>query len=195
MQTNKPVIQNSRVTINREKEYVDNRLEEYNTTESAIAKVILHKDLGKLTDIERVQYNTALCRVLGLEPLTNPIDYLSAKGGKLVPYINATGIAQLRRIHGVSTQITRRELDKEKNYTVTAIAKDSTGRQEESVAIIFLGTTHGQSKADLMMKCCTKAKRRATLALIGLPTADGENIKKSSVYDPPPDVVLDDIEF
>lgn len=75
-----------------------NQLTKHNTTEGAIAKVILKKDLRALTEIERVQYNFALCRTIGLNPLTNPIDYLDSNG-KLVPYVNATGVAQLRAIH------------------------------------------------------------------------------------------------
>lgn len=96
------------------------KLTQRNTTQAAIERVILNRDLRSLTEIERVQYNFALCKSLGLNPLTNPIDYLTTDG-KMTPYINSVGVAQIRAIHGISTKIVSRNADKE-FYYVTAIA-------------------------------------------------------------------------
>jgi hypothetical protein len=81
----------------------------------------------------------------------------------------------------------------------TAIAYDKSGRQEEATAVLSLTDKYGkpitgQSKANLIMKVETKAKRRATLALRGIPWGDTGNVV-SSAGDPPLDLLpaeLDD---
>ena len=176
----------------------NNQLARPNTIQGAVEKVILNRDLRSLTEIERVQYNFALCRSLKLNPLTNPIDYLT-NDGKMTPYINAVGVAQLRAIHGISTKITSRKTDKDFIY-VSAIATEKNGRFEESTAIVALTDRYnkplsGQRRADMMMKAETKAKRRATLALVGIPWADGQNIQTSKAYDPPLDILPPEDEF
>ena len=178
----------------------DSKLTTRNTTQAAIERVILHRDLRSLTEVERVQYNIALCKSIGLNPLTNPIDYLSNPDGKLSPYINAIGVAQIRNIHGISTKITSRETDKQNFHYVTAIAKDTNGRTEESTAIVALTdkygkALYGQRRADKMMATETKAKRRVTLALVGIPWADGGNIQSSRSYDPPRDILPPEDDF
>lgn len=173
-----------------------------NTTQGAIERVILHRDLRSLTEVERVQYNVALCKTLGLNPLTNPVDYiLDPKSGKMTPYINAVGVAQIRSIHNISTKITSRETDKQNYHYVTAIATTADGRTEESTAIVALLDKYnkpltGQRRADKMMGTETKAKRRATLALVGIPWADAEsqNIQKAVVIDPPRDILPPEID-
>ncbi len=176
----------------------NNELAQRNTIQGAIEQVILKRNLRSLTEIERVQYNFALCKSLGLNPLTNPIDYL-INDGKMTPYINSVGVAQLRAIHGISTKITSRTSDKDFIY-VSAIATEKTGRSEESTAIVALTDKYGkqilgQRRADLMMKAETKAKRRATLQLAGIPWADGGNIQTSKAYDPPLDILPPEDEF
>lgn len=170
-----------------------------NTTEAAIEKVVLKGDLNGLTPVERVQYSFALCRSLGLNPLTHPIDYLEEQG-KLKVYINAIGVAQLRERHGISTAIVRSQKDDEFIYT-TAKATNRNGRAEESTAVVPLHDKYGKpltgaAKANAIMKAETKAKRRATLALCGIPWDDGENVKRSQFLDPPADVLPnDEIDF
>lgn len=170
-----------------------------NTTQAAIERVILNKDLRSLTEIERVQYNFALCRSLGLNPLTNPIDYIvDSKSGKMTPYINAIGVAQIRSIHNISTKITARTTDNQHIHYVTAIATDANGRNEETTAMVALidkygKTLTGQKRADKMMAAETKAKRRATLALVGIPWADSGQVQSSKTYDPPRDILPHEI--
>jgi hypothetical protein len=177
----------------------NNKLTTRNTTQAAIARVILNRDLRSLTEVERVQYNLALCRSLGLNPLTNPIDYLINEG-KMTPYINSIGVAQLRAIHGISTKITNRTTDSQHMHYVSAIATDANGRNEEATAIVALIDKYGkpllgQRRADKMMTAETKAKRRATLALVGIPWADGGNIRSSKTYDPPLDILPPEVEI
>lgn len=174
-------------------------LTERNTKQAAIERVILNRDLRSLTEVERVQYNFALCKSLGLNPLTNPIDYL-INDGKMSPYINAVGVAGLRKIHNNSTKITSRSTDAQHMHYVTAIAVEANGRSEESTAIVALADKYGkplfgQRRADKMMATETKAKRRATLSLIGIPWAENGTVSTSATYDPPHDILPEDVEF
>lgn len=172
-----------------------------NTTAAAIEKAILKNDLSALTEIERVQYNLAACRSLGLNPVTRPFDYI-VQDGKMSLYLNAVGVAQLRAMYGISVKVKERTFDEEFIYC-TAIAWDNTGRSEEATAILSLCDKYnkhltGQAKANAMMKAETKAKRRATLALRGIPWGDSGDIKPN-ISDPPLDMLppepMDDLAF
>lgn len=167
-------------------------LSKRNTTAGAIEKAVIRNDLQSLTEVERIQYNFAACRSLGLNPLTRPFDYI-VQDGKMSLYLNAVGVAQLRAIYGISVKVKERSFDKEFIYC-TAIAWDNSGRSEEATAILSLYNKDntrllvGQSKANLIMKAETKAKRRATLALRGIPWGDSGEIK-SNLSDPPLDIL------
>lgn len=168
-----------------------------NTTAAAIEKAILKNDLSSLTEIERVQYNLAACRSLGLNPVTRPFDYI-VQDGKMSLYLNAVGVAQLRAMYGISTKIKERSHDNEFIYC-TAVAWDSSKRSEEATAILAITDRYGkpltgQAKANLIMKAETKAKRRATLALCGIPWGDTGEIK-SAVNDPPTDLLPPEAEL
>jgi hypothetical protein len=162
-----------------------------NTTSGAIEKAVIRNDLQSLTEIERIQYNFAACRSLGLNPLTRPFDYI-IQDGKMSLYLNTVGVAQLRAIYGISVKVKDRSKDDEFIYC-TAIAWDNSGRSEEATAVLSLCDKYnkpliGQAKANLIMKCETKAKRRATLALRGIPWGDSGEIK-SNLGDPPLDIL------
>ena len=166
-------------------------LSKTNTTAGAIEKAVIRNDLQSLTEIERIQYNFAACRSLGLNPLTRPFDYI-VQDGKMSLYLNAVGVAQLRAIYGISVKVKDRSKDDEFIYC-TAIAWDNSGRSEESSAVLSLCDKYGkpligQAKANLIMKAETKAKRRATLALRGIPWGDSGEIK-SNLGDPPLDIL------
>lgn len=139
-----------------------------------------------------------MCKSLRLNPLTKPIDYLSSPDGKLVPYINSLGVAQLRGQFGISTKVIETRTDKEFIYCTVA-ARDRTGRVEEAIAVVPLQDKYGkpltgERKANAIMKSETKAKRRATLALCGLSWADGNTVKADTI-DPPLDVLPSEETF
>jgi hypothetical protein len=72
----------------------------------------------------------------------------------------------LRRLHGISIAITGRERLQDL-YVVTARAKGRTGREDESIGAVALGTLCGNALANALMKC-EKAKRRVTPSIAGL---------------------------
>jgi hypothetical protein len=135
-----------------------------------IEQVLVKGDLAALTEAQRVSYYNSLCRSLGLNPLTQPFQYLTLQG-KLILYARRDATEQLRKIHGVSIE----RLEKERHddlYVVTAYARDASGRTDASTGAVPLGTLKGEALANAIMKCETKAKRRVTLSICGLGLLD-----------------------
>jgi hypothetical protein len=131
-----------------------------------LEQVLIGGDLSGLTSQQRADHYGAVCRALGLNPLTKPFEYLTLNG-KLRLYALRDCADQLRRLHGISIYITSRERLQDL-YIVTARTKDRTGREDESTGAVALGTLKGDALANALMKAETKAKRRVTLSLAGL---------------------------
>jgi len=131
-----------------------------------LEQVLIGGDLSGLTEAQRLSYYKAVCQSLGLNPLSKPFEYLWLNG-KLRLYALRDCADQLRRLHGISIYITNRERLGD-IYLVTARAKDRTGREDESLGAVALGSFKGDALANALMKCETKAKRRVTLSLAGL---------------------------
>jgi hypothetical protein len=131
-----------------------------------LESVAVSGDLSGLPAAQRLAYYQAVCRSLGLNPLTKPFEYLTLNG-KLRLYALRDCADQLRRLHGISISIVNRECLQDL-YVVTARAKDRTGREDESTGAVALGTLKGDALANALMKAETKAKRRVTLSLAGL---------------------------
>jgi hypothetical protein len=123
-------------------------------------------DLGELDAAQRAEYYTAVCKSLGLNPMTKPFEYLTLNG-KLRLYALRDCADQLRRLHGISIYIANREKMSD-IYVVTARAKDRTGREDESTGAVPFGNLRGDALANALMKAETKAKRRVTLSIAGL---------------------------
>ncbi len=150
------------------------------TPAALMEKVIIGGDLAKLQPEERLRYYADVCRSVGLNPLTKPFEYI-ALNGKLTLYAKRDCTDQLRAIHGVSCQITGRDLVGD-IYVVTAKAKDKRGREDESTGAVNLKGKNGDDLANAYMKAETKAKRRVTLSICGLGLLD-----ESEVADIDPD--------
>lgn len=137
---------------------------------SVMASVMLGGDLSRLNDQQRVQYMTAVCQSLGLNPLTKPFEFLTLNN-KLVMYAKRDCTEQLRKIHGVSLSIVGRETAND-TFIVTARAQDKSGRADESIGAVSIKGLTGENLANAYMKAETKAKRRVTLSLCGLGMLD-----------------------
>jgi hypothetical protein len=135
-----------------------------------IESVIVKGDLAKLSPEERTRYYSEVCRSVGLNPLTKPFEYLQLNG-KLTLYARKDATDQLRQIHGVSLTIVSREQVGDV-YVVTARATTASGRSDESIGAVSIGTLKGDALANALMKAETKAKRRVTLSICGLGLLD-----------------------
>ncbi len=135
-----------------------------------IERVLLGGDLGKLTAEQRLSYYKALCESLGLNPLTQPFEYLTLNG-KLVLYAKKTAAEQLRLKHGVSVTDMKAEVI-QGVYVVTVSVQDAKGRTDMGTGAVPVDGQSGDKLANAIMKAETKAKRRATLSICGLGMLD-----------------------
>jgi hypothetical protein len=145
---------------------MDNQPTPSDALSEGIEYAVMVGDLTNLTTEQKAEYYTAVCKSLGLNPLTKPFEYLTLNG-KLRLYALRDCTDQLRRLHGISIYITNRERMGD-IYIVTARAKDRTGREDESTGAVPLGNLNGDALANALMKSETKAKRRMTLSIAGL---------------------------
>lgn len=137
--------------------------------------VLIQGDLSTLNDEQRTAYYMRVCESLGLNPHTQPFEYIPL-GGKLKLYATRACSDQLRKLHGVSIQILSRELV-EDIYTVTARAEDMTGRTDESCGVVSLKGLMGETRSNKIMCAETKAKRRVTLSICGLGWLDESEVE------------------
>jgi hypothetical protein len=147
-----------------------------------LERVVVAGDLSKLSAAERVNYYTATCKSLGLNPLSQPFQYITLNG-KLTLYVRRDATDQLRKIHNVSIQIVSREVINDV-YIVTARATMPEGRTDESIGAVSLGNLKGDLLCNQFMKAETKSKRRVTLSICGLGFLDESEIETI------PDVVM-----
>ncbi len=135
----------------------------------AIERVLISGDLGKLTPDQRLSYYKNVCDSVGLNPLTNPFQYLKLNG-KTVLYAGKGCAEQLRAINNVSLSIPDRSLIGDV-YVVTVRAT-MKGRTDEDEGSVSTKGLYGEALANAHMKALTKAKRRVTLSLVGLGMLD-----------------------
>ena len=135
-----------------------------------VEKVLVEGNLEALNPTERLQYYDAVCKSVGLNPLTKPFDYIRLSN-KLQLYAKKEATDQLRFNHHISVQITAREWMGEA-YVVTACATMPDGRTDESTGAVWMQGLKGEPYSNNLMKAETKAKRRVTLSIAGLGMLD-----------------------
>ena len=123
-------------------------------------------DPRQMTDDERAGYVATMCRALRLNPLTRPVQFLLLNGRELL-YITRTATDQLAAMHGLNRETIDgpRVIDLAGTKLVFAVCRATlpNGRIETATATVPL-----VDPVNVLMKCETKAKRRATLSILGL---------------------------
>lgn len=162
----------------------------------AVEQALIRGDLSALSPEQRVDYYRAVCKSLGLNPLTKPFEYLNLSG-RLILYATRAATDQLRALHGVSIEIVREE-EKDGIYVVTARARTADGRVDEDTGAVSLTDSRGQrlagdALANARMKATTKAKRRVTLSVCGLGWLDETEIETIPNAQTAPIVDLDEL--
>jgi hypothetical protein len=150
-------------------------------TAAALERVLIKGDIGKLSDEQRVYYYRAVCESVGLNPLTQPFNYLVLKG-KTVLYANKACTDQLRTNHKISIY----QLDTKTEdgiYQVTAYARNAEGREDADLGAVSISNLKGEDLANAKMKATTKAKRRVTLSICGLGMLDETEVESISAED------------
>lgn len=156
---------------------MDNQITEATANNTAIMmeKALLTGDLSKMTPAERLQYYSKVCTSIGLNPYTQPFDYI-VLNGKLKLYAKKDTTEQLRKINKISLQIVSREFVNDL-YIVTAKATDGNGRTDEAIGAVNTANSKGDALANAIMKAETKAKRRVTLSIAGLGWLDETEVE------------------
>lgn len=144
-------------------------------TSDIMESVLVKGDLAKLSAQERADYYAAVCRSLGLNPLTKPFEFITLNG-RLVLYALRGATDQLRAIYKVSVEELE-ETERDGVYIVTAKVRNGDGRTDMAKGAVALGSLKGEALANQIMKCETKAKRRATLSICGLGMLDETEIE------------------
>ncbi len=137
---------------------------------AGLEQVLLKGDLGQLNESQRLEYYQRVCASVGLNPLTQPFEYLKLNGREIL-YARRAATEQLRQIHRISITITSRE-KVDGCYVVTARATTVDGRTDENIGAVPVENLKGEAYANALMKAETKAKRRVTLAICGLSFLD-----------------------
>jgi hypothetical protein len=144
----------------------------------ALEAYIAAGDIGKLGPDQRIALYRAVCDSLGLNPLTQPFQYLTLSG-KTILYATKSCTEQLRSIHGVSVVRMEREIIGD-ILTVTVAVTERTGREDISTGSVSLAGLKGENLSNAHMKAETKAKRRATLSICGLAVLDETEVDSIS---------------
>lgn len=140
-----------------------------------INSLILTGDLSGLKPAQQTQYYTAVCKSLDINPLTQPFAIITYQGKKVL-YATKGCTQQLAGARSINTEVTNRET-KDSVYIVSVRATDKNGRFTDEDGIVSVSGLKGIELANAMMKACTKAKRRAVLALCGLGIPDELDIE------------------
>lgn len=135
-----------------------------------LSALVMNGDIGRLTAAQKIEYYRHVCEKLGLDPLSQPFRILKLHGKEIL-YCHRGGVQQLNKLHQVSHEIKAREVVNG-CYVVTAQASTPEGRKTESIGAAPVHHLQGEALCNAMMKAETKAKRRATLDLLGLGMMD-----------------------
>ena len=184
-------------------------------SQSAIEKCLLDGDLSKLTEDQRSNYYQQVCETTGLNPLTQPFQYI-VLNGKLKMYALKGATDQLRRIYDISCEVKTTEKIEDLLVITVKATNNKTGRVDEDMGFAKIAGLKGEMLGNAMLKATTKAKRRVTLSMCGLgmldedeiasipddkgsgrgkkefvssPTAKSEELKDSLVEEAPPEPV------
>jgi hypothetical protein len=127
-------------------------------------------DVSRLSPADRTKLYFGLCEATGLNAATNPI--LSLKlNGKEIFYFGRGATDQMAAKHRLNREIVEgpelRDIGGKKIVYAKCRATHPNGRVETAVATLLFADASSD-----YMKCETKAKRRATLAILGLGMLD-----------------------
>lgn len=154
-----------------------------------------------LTMAQRSSYLYWFAKRFDLDPYTKPFDLIPDKQGKLFVYTNKSATDQLRKKHNLDDEILYKgplvlgDKVREDVYMVHVLIKDPQGRKTENFGCIGMDGLTGDALANAIMKCITKAKRRATLDHCGLSMPDESELNSAWVTVVEPTVEASAIEI
>ena len=139
-----------------------------------VSAIVLKGDISSLNPTETIQYYRSVCERLGLDPVMQPFQLLNLNG-KHVLYATKAATEQLSRKWGVSHDI--RERQTVEGVFIVYVRASAEGRFTDASGAVNIKGLGGDNLANAMMKAETKAKRRATLSLLGLGMMDETEVE------------------
>ncbi len=140
------------------------------TGQKVVESFVVRGDLSGLSPSERARFYVQMCEGLGLNPNAQPFAFLRLNG-KEVLYATRGATDQLAAMHRVNREIVDgpKVIDLAGTKLVYAVCRAThpNGRVETATATVPLA-----DPMNVLMKCETKAKRRATLSILGLGVLD-----------------------
>ena len=149
--------------------------------------LVVGGDMSKLTSAQRLMFYKARCEAAGLDPRSQPFEYVSLQG-KLTLYARKGATDQLAAIHGAKCRILSRETSDDIHSVIVEVSLRD-GRSTEEIGCVNVKGLAGDNLANARMKAMTKSKRRAILSLCGLGMVDEaelETIPTARAWQEPP---------
>ena len=143
------------------------------TDERVVESLALRGDISGLSPQDRIRYYLKTCKELGLNASAQPFAFLRLSG-KEVMYPTRGATDQLARIHGVNREIIDgpKVIDLAGSKVLFAVCRASIGQRVETATAAVPLPTGAENICNAVMKTETKARRRATLAILGLALQD-----------------------
>lgn len=142
----------------------------------AMESTLVQGDLSKLSAQDRIIYYNKVCSSLGLNPLTQPFEYINLNG-KLKLYAKRDCADQLRKINSISIEILSQDIA-DSLLSIHVRATDGNGKKDEDLGVVsFPDSLKGEARANAILKAVTKAKRRVTLSICGLGFLDETEVE------------------
>ena len=135
-----------------------------------VESLVLRGDVSALDPAERARFYIKMCNDLGLNPNAQPFTFLRLNGKEIL-YAGKGCTDQLAAIHRVTRRmvVEPKLVDLGGTKLIYAVCEASlpNGRVETATA-----TVPFTDPVNVLMKCETKAKRRATMSILGLAILD-----------------------
>lgn len=145
-------------------------------SQDIINSLILTGDMSKLSPTQQTQYYTAVCKSIGVNPLTQPFAIITLQGKKIL-YATKGCTQQLCDNRKINTEIKKTESLNDV-FIANCRATMPDGRYTDDIGAVSTLGIKGAEVANAMMKSITKAKRRAVLALCGLGMPDETEVEE-----------------
>ena len=136
--------------------------------------IVTKGDISALSPQEQSQYYITLCERLKLDAATQPFALLRLNG-KLVMYPTKGATDQLASVWGIDRELVEQPtiIDTGAGKIIRAVCRATwRGRVDTSTGTVPVPNGGGEALCNALLKAETKAKRRATLSILGLGMLD-----------------------
>jgi len=138
---------------------------------TVVESMVVRGDVSGLTAEERVRHYMRLCERLRLDPSTQPLMLLRLNGRDI--YYPTKGASdQLAAVWGVDRRMVERpgvvEIPGAGKIIRAVCEAHWRGRVDTSTGAVPMPNGGGEALCNALLKCESKAKRRATLSILGL---------------------------